>query len=195
MSPSHPIGPSASAPKASALVPGMLRQDGPGARPGARNRRVRMGGGGAAPTTHQPELVLVDSRGEASLVCHLHPAEDGCLPLSKTKTLQTVTLRVAILSDFFARRLSQNFGAKLKQKSAQVRAVFFLEICWHRIVTCSVTVCGVLVLLNSCSHPRQAKHWTWEAGLARLPKIKGFLRAWLSNAAMRTTHCEARTRL
>ena len=44
--------------------------------------------------------------------------------LSKTKTLQTVTLRVAILSDFSARRLSQNFGAKLKQKSAQVRAVF-----------------------------------------------------------------------
>ena len=44
--------------------------------------------------------------------------------LGKTKTLQTVTLRVAILSDFSARRLSQNFGAKLKQKSAQVRAVF-----------------------------------------------------------------------
>ena len=33
-------------------------------------------------------------------------------------------LRVAVLSDFSARRLSQNFGAKLKQKSAQVRAVF-----------------------------------------------------------------------
>ena len=46
------------------------------------------------------------------------------LPLGKTKTLQAVTLRVAILSDFSARRLSQNFGAKLKQKSAQVRAVF-----------------------------------------------------------------------
>ena len=46
------------------------------------------------------------------------------LLLGKTKTLQTVTLRVAILSDFSARRLSQNFGAKLKQKSAQVRAVF-----------------------------------------------------------------------
>ena len=44
--------------------------------------------------------------------------------LDKTKTLQTVILRVAILSDFSARRLSQNFGAKLKQKSAQVRAVF-----------------------------------------------------------------------
>ena len=44
--------------------------------------------------------------------------------LGKTKTLQTVTLRVAILSDFSARRLSQNFGAQLKQKSAQVRAVF-----------------------------------------------------------------------
>ena len=44
--------------------------------------------------------------------------------LGKTKTLQTVTLRVAILSDFSARRLSQNFGAKLKQKSAQVLAVF-----------------------------------------------------------------------
>ena len=44
--------------------------------------------------------------------------------LGKTKTLQMVTLRVAILSDFSARRLSQNFGAKLKQKSAQVRAVF-----------------------------------------------------------------------
>ena len=42
----------------------------------------------------------------------------------KTKTLQTATLRVAILSDSSARRLSQNFGAKLKQKSAQVRAVF-----------------------------------------------------------------------
>ena len=148
------------------------------------------------------------------------------------------------MSDFSARRLSQNFGAKLKQKSAQVCAVFswkfwaippvrlglsgrnsgknsgktpetlserFLEfpsrvrlgcpkpynsrhlrlpecfqnslppqygwgrlffqnwfrrgplraghgilsstggiseICWHRIVTCSVTVCGVLVVLN-----------------------------------------------
>ena len=46
--------------------------------------------------------------------------------MGKTKTLQTVTLRVVILSDFSARRLSQNFGAKLKQKSAQVRAVFFL---------------------------------------------------------------------
>ena len=46
------------------------------------------------------------------------------LDLGKTKTLQTVTLRVAILSDFSARRLSQNFGAKLKQKSAQVSAVF-----------------------------------------------------------------------
>ena len=45
------------------------------------------------------------------------------LELGKTKTLQTVTLRVSILSDFSARRLSQNFGAKLKQKSAQVRAV------------------------------------------------------------------------
>ena len=44
--------------------------------------------------------------------------------LGKTKTLQTVALRVAILSDFSARRLSQNFGAKLKQKSDQVRAVF-----------------------------------------------------------------------
>ena len=44
--------------------------------------------------------------------------------LSTTKTLQTVALRVAILSDFSARRLSQNFGAKLKQKSVQVRAVF-----------------------------------------------------------------------
>ena len=44
--------------------------------------------------------------------------------LGKTKTLQTVTLRVAILSDFSARRSSQNFGAKLKQKSAQVHAVF-----------------------------------------------------------------------
>ena len=44
--------------------------------------------------------------------------------LGKTKTLQTVTLRVAILSDFSARSLSQNFGAKLKEKSAQVRAVF-----------------------------------------------------------------------
>ena len=43
--------------------------------------------------------------------------------LGKTKTLQTVALRVAILSDFSARRLSQNFGTKLKQKSAQVRAV------------------------------------------------------------------------
>ena len=44
---------------------------------------------------------------------------------AKLKTLQTVTLRVAILSDFSARRLSQNFGAKLNQKSAQVRAVLF----------------------------------------------------------------------
>ena len=41
-----------------------------------------------------------------------------------TKTLQMVTLRVAILSDSSARRLSQNFGAKLKQKSAQARALF-----------------------------------------------------------------------
>ena len=44
--------------------------------------------------------------------------------LGKTKTPQTATLRVAILSDVSARRLSQNFGAKLKQKSAQVRAAF-----------------------------------------------------------------------
>ena len=35
--------------------------------------------------------------------------------LDKTKTLQTVTLRVAILSDFSATRLSQNFGAKLRR--------------------------------------------------------------------------------
>ena len=55
--------------------------------------------------------------------CHYVDAF-GHVFLGKTKTLQTVTLRVAILSDFSARRLSQNFGAKLKQKSAQVRAVF-----------------------------------------------------------------------
>ena len=88
------------------------------------------------------DIVNLAETGARGLMCTEFVTE-----LGKTKTLQTVTLPVAILSDFSARRLSQNFGAKLKQKSAQVRAVF-LETCWHRIVTCSVTVCGVLVLLN-----------------------------------------------
>ena len=43
----------------------------------------------------------------------------------KTKTLQTVTLRVAILSDFSARRLSQNFGAKLSKRVLRC-VLFFL---------------------------------------------------------------------
>ena len=45
--------------------------------------------------------------------------------LSKTKTPQTVTLRAAILSDFSARRLSQNFGAKLSKRVLR-RVLFFL---------------------------------------------------------------------
>ena len=84
------------------------------------------------------------------LQCNNFSLSANCL--SKTKTMQTVTLRVAILSDFSARRLSQNFGAKLKQKSAQVRAVFLgnllaqnCHLQWH-----CVTVCGVLVVLKQC---------------------------------------------
>ena len=36
-----------------------------------------------------------------------------------------------------------------KAKECSGACCFFLEICWHRIVTCSVTVCSVLVLLNT----------------------------------------------
>ena len=64
----------------------------------------------------------------------------------KTKTLQTVTLRVAILSVFLPEDCHKTFGAKLKQKSAQVRAVF-LENLLAQNSHLQFTVCGVLVVL------------------------------------------------
>ena len=81
--------------------------------------------------------------------------KESALQLGKTKTLQTVTLRVAILSDFSARRLSQNFGAKLKQKSAQVRAVFSWKFTGTEL-SLAVLPFAVFLQLSQCNIEKAA---------------------------------------
>ena len=49
---------------------------------------------------------------------------------------------------FFCQKIVTKLRRKVKAKECSGVCCFFLEICWHRIVTCSVTVCGVLVVLK-----------------------------------------------